>query len=1271
MRKSEVPLPLLPGGTVTFLFTDIEGSTELLERLREQYTILLADQREILRGAFKKWNGHEVDTQGDAFFVAFPRATDAVKAAVEAQRALAEHAWPEGEEVRVRMGLHTGEPLEISQEGYVGVDVHRAARIAHVGHGAQVLLSETTTPLVRDELPGGVSLLNLGRHRLKDMRRPERIHQLDIEGLPAEFPPLNSLEALPPEVPINMGPVKLPSFLEEMEEAPAPVFVGRECELEELDGFLQKALDGQGGLAFVIGGPGRGKTALLEAFSRRASEARADLLVVWGECSAYTGMGDPYLPFRQIMRMLTGDLESRWAARRIARREATRLWEAMPVVAREVVEVGPDLIDVFVTGRGLLSRVRRAVEGSAPWIERLATYTEGERPSSSGLDQRNLFDQVEVVLAEIAERNPLVLVLDDLQWADSASISLLFHLGRRLAGRRILIVGAYRPEEVALGRGYEPHPLQPVLAELKRQYGDAWIDLGTVQDEEGRSFVESYLDSEPNRLSEGFRKALFMHTGGHPLFTIELLRDLQERGDLILDEESRWVEGRELDWSVLPARVEGVIEERIGRLEEALRETLNIASVEGEDFTAQVVARVQQVGERKLIKRLSRELEKKHRLVRAQDEARVGEHYLSRYRFTHLLFQRFLYNDLSAAERRTMHGEVGRVLEELYAGETEAITVQLAHHYAEAGETDKAIEYLQKAGDKARVSYAHEEAISHYQQALEFLKEKREFERAARTLMKLGLTFQTALDFRSANQAFEEAFSLRQQRDEVELISSTRLSRQVFRFPIGEPHTLDPSLGQTKNAEIVIAHLFSGLVELRPDMSIVPDVAIGWEILNQGRKWIFKLRDDVLWSDGGLVTAADFEFAWKRVLDPATQSVNAKLLYEIQGAKSYNLGEVSDPNCVGVQALDATTLSVDLEQPTGHLLHLIADCATFPLPRHVVRKHGDDWTDVDKIVTNGPFLLDNWDVGKRIVLSRNPKYHGRFRGNLEQVELVFPSSSSNLEMYESDELDIVPLSYNDLDRSKRKHPEEYVFLPTLTTFFIGFNVRCPPFDDVRIRRAFVLATDREEYANVILKGGKKPATGGFIPPGMPGHSATIGLPYDPVRAQELLFEPGYSKGSNFPKVEGMVEAFPHSRQRWWSWLVDHWKNTLDVEIISHSLKWRAFISRLEKDPPNIFSCSWTADYPDPDSFLRTSTIEQYTGWKNDTYDHLIERARRRLDQSERIKLYQEAERILIEEAPVMPLTYMQAHLLIKPWVRRFPLSTIFRFYSTDIIIDPQ
>jgi WD40 repeat protein/class 3 adenylate cyclase len=260
--SSPMPFADLPEGTVTFLFTDIEGSTRLLEQLRESYATLLADQRRILRGAFAAWQGREVDTQGDAFFVAFSRATQAVCAAAQAQRALAEHAWPQGVSVRVRMGIHTGEPWS-GEEGYVGMDVHRAARIAHVGHGGQVLLSETTTALVQDELPDGVSLLDLGRHLLKDIHRPERICQLVLEGLPSEFPPLTSLELLPPESarpPRQVGACPYRG-LAAFQEADAPFYFGRESFVDA----LEQAVRTKQLVAVIVGSSGSGKSSALFA----------------------------------------------------------------------------------------------------------------------------------------------------------------------------------------------------------------------------------------------------------------------------------------------------------------------------------------------------------------------------------------------------------------------------------------------------------------------------------------------------------------------------------------------------------------------------------------------------------------------------------------------------------------------------------------------------------------------------------------------------------------------------------------------------------------------------------------------------------------------------------------------------------------------------------------------------------------------------------------------------------------------------------------------
>jgi len=187
----------LPTGTVTLLFSDVDGSTELVKRLGERYGEVLADHRTLLRHAFAEHRGVEIDTQGDAFFVAFGSARDAVAAAIAGQRALAAHAWPEGVELRVRMGLHTCEPHRAG-EGYVGVGVHRAARLCTIAHGGQVLLSRSTAGIVDDgEIPGG-SVRDLGEHPLKDLDRPERVFELAVEGLPAGFPPLRTLDQQTP-----------------------------------------------------------------------------------------------------------------------------------------------------------------------------------------------------------------------------------------------------------------------------------------------------------------------------------------------------------------------------------------------------------------------------------------------------------------------------------------------------------------------------------------------------------------------------------------------------------------------------------------------------------------------------------------------------------------------------------------------------------------------------------------------------------------------------------------------------------------------------------------------------------------------------------------------------------------------------------------------------------------------------------------------------------------------------------------------------------------
>ncbi len=556
-----------------------------------------------------------------------------------------------------------------------------------------------------------------------------RVLKADLDAEPAaettslyEQIRLGVLE-VPTHVPARSAglPHQPPAFLDRKTEqplSPRPIFVARDRQLAQLDAHLDAVLDGQGQVVFVTGEAGCGKTALMTEFAHRAQEIHAELIVANGTCHAYSGVGDPYLPFRDVLGMLTGDVEARWAAGLISREHARRLWQMIPEAVQGLLHQGPDLIDIFVPGRELVSRATLAALSEADWLEELIELTTLKQGGSSDLVQSYLISQYSSVLHSLAARRPLLITLDDLQWADVASTGVLFHLGRNLAGSRILLVGAYRPEEVALSRDGERHPLEKALGEFKRTFGEICIDLGKTEETECREFVDALLDTEPNRLGEGFRQALFRRTGGHPLFTVELLRGMRERGNLVRDQNQHWVEGSTLDWRTLPARVEGVIEERIGRLEPEMYEILSVASVEGERFTADVVARVQGVNELHVLRKLSR-LERHHRLVREREQVRVDHRRFSCYQFAHNLFQGYLYRNLGVGERRLLHGEIAQALEGLYKEHTGETAMQLAHHFLKAGERVKAAGYLVQAGDQARSLVALDEAVSYYRTALE------------------------------------------------------------------------------------------------------------------------------------------------------------------------------------------------------------------------------------------------------------------------------------------------------------------------------------------------------------------------------------------------------------------------------------------------------------------------------------------------------------------------------------------------------------------------
>jgi ABC-type oligopeptide transport system substrate-binding subunit/DNA-binding SARP family transcriptional activator len=1077
-------------------------------------------------------------------------------------------------------------------------------------------------------------------------------------------------------------PVQLPAFLEEttVDVSQRPLFVARERELAELEAHLKRAIDSQGRVLFVTGEAGRGKTALLAEFAARAQEKHAELIVASGNCNAYSGLGDPYHPFREIMDLLSGDVESRVRAGTISRDHARRLWSLLPHTVQALVDYGSNLVGLFLSGPALVKRLETNTPGRASWMAGLKKVVEQGQTAPGTLQQYQFLEQYIQVLRALASRQPLLLLLDDLQWADNASISLLFYLGRSLAGSRILVVGAYRPSDLvldrpAIGSKNGQHPLQPVLNEFKRLVGEIELDLSKTSPAEERAFVEALLDSEPNRLGESFRAGLLQQASGHPLFTVELLREMQARGDLIKDNAGFWIETRDLDWGMLPTRVEAVIEQRLGRLNDQLRNILATASVEGELFTVQVIARLQEMNERQLLRQLWHQLEQRHRLVSEQGDVTLGEQTLSRFRFRHVLFQQYLYNQLNYGERRLLHQDIAAVLEELYAGHTDEVAVQLARHYTEAGQSEKAIPYLLRAGELARLAYAYEAAIRHYRQAVILLKQQGDDERTAATLMKLGLTYHNAFDFEQARLTYEEAFALLQ---ETRVVDPATLSPVSLTIQIALPQNLevlDPAMITDITTAEILGQLFSGLLRLSPEMEVVPEVARSWQVLAGGSKYIFHLRDDVTWSDGVPVTAEDFEYAWKRVLQPTTGSPVASYLEVIKGATAFQQGKTLDPSSVGVKAVDAFTLLVELEEPTGYFLYMLSHYVTYPVPQHIVAQFGPSWITPERIVTNGPFRLEAYHPDGSMTLGRSPSYRGRRTGNVERVEIShIKAHVDRLKMYEADNLELLDIAYftpAEIEAIRARNPGDYLSPLILDTLYVEFDLSRSPFTDLRVRQAFVMAIDRLRWAIEVERGLVSPALGGFVPPGMPGHSPQIGLPYDPERARWLLAKAGFPGGRGFPAVE-MVGVAVARKEKHCQQLQTQWRENLGVVVSWETLELAKLLDRLRSGKlPNLYIMCWIADYPDPDNYLRVGALQYKKSWWNDTYAELVEKARQTTDQQVRLKLYEQADKLLVEEAVIMPLYYNRSHLLIKPWVSSYPTSALGNWFWADVVIDPS
>jgi predicted ATPase len=502
------------------------------------------------------------------------------------------------------------------------------------------------------------------------------------------------------------------------------VLSGRESHYERIRVALASALDGVPQILLLSGAAGSGKTTLIREFCQRTQQTEPDLLVVYTQCNSQSGAGDPYLPFKEALALLTGDAQEDQDRKSLSAENSSRLGKFAGQAAEALVELGPDLIGVFLPVTGLLTKAGAFVAKKAGWVKKLE-QVEGTSLLHENIKPDRFFEQFGRVLIHLVGKKPIILVIDDLHWADGGSLDLLFYITRQVQssnGARLLLIGAYRPDEVSSGRGGARHPLEKNINEINRYWRNVNVDLASaIGGDSGMRFINDLLDAEPNRLDADFRRRLFKHTEGQPLFVVEILRLLQDRNQLFKDGEGKWTLSQSVDFKDLPDNVKAVIRERIARLSQDLRDILTCGSVEGEHFTAEVVSRVRQVEELQLAGKLTEELERQHRLVEPEGEVRLNRKKLHIYHFVHTLFRQYIYDELSGMQKQLLHLAIGKTLEELYDADAKVIAAQLARHYIEAADEEKAIRYCVIAGDQARLAYGYREAIHFYNLAAEMI----------------------------------------------------------------------------------------------------------------------------------------------------------------------------------------------------------------------------------------------------------------------------------------------------------------------------------------------------------------------------------------------------------------------------------------------------------------------------------------------------------------------------------------------------------------------
>ncbi|BBW77255.1 ABC transporter substrate-binding protein [Klebsiella michiganensis] len=500
--------------------------------------------------------------------------------------------------------------------------------------------------------------------------------------------------------------------------------------------------------------------------------------------------------------------------------------------------------------------------------------------------------------------------------------------------------------------------------------------------------------------------------------------------------------------------------------------------------------------------------------------------------------------------------------------------------------------------------------------------------------------------------------------------------QELVRNNGSEPSSLDPHKVESDVENNIISDLFEGLVSVSPAGEIEPRLAEKWEN-KDNTVWTFHLRPGVTWSDGTAITAQDIVWSWQRLVSPLTASPYASYpgnMHIVNGAEIAQ-GKKA-PETLGVKALDDATFEVTLTQPNAAFLAMLAHPSLVPLDKVLISRYGDKWTKPEHIVTSGPYKLSQWVVNERIVAERNPRYWDNAHTVINKVTyLPISSETADVNRYKAGEIDIVyTVPINQFAQLKKTMGDQLDVSPQLATYYYEFNTTRPPFNDPRVRRALNMALDKDIIAEKVLGQGQRPAWLISQPDigGVKLHNPEYASwPREKriAEAKKLLSEAGYNE--THPLVFNLLYNTSESHQRIAIAASSMWKKNLGVEAKLQNQEWKTMLDAMHTHNFDAVRYAWIADYDDAATFLnnfRTGDSENTSQYSNPAYDEALRNAAKASDTTARGKFYQQAEDLLGQDVPAIPVYhYVRTHL-VKPWVGGFTPDKLGYYYTKDMYI---